>query len=223
MEKIIYLATAVALINICAANAQEEIEIEIPCQIFDDEEYFTGTGISRAYTDKGAESAALLAGRDALSEAVSAIVQKKGKMLKNIASAPDMVSSYGTESGNSFESADGYASKDTFDLDDFEVVCLKTEHTKNGTVAHIAVRISKSSPASKENNKIRNLAVMETASETYTNVDEDKKFISSESGLQVELFREEQATSKERTRIFFNPSGAKKFYEMAAQEDFDGT
>jgi hypothetical protein len=189
----------------------------ISCQIFDDSEYLTGISVSKAYTGKDTASAILLAKRDALSEAIATIAQKKSKAVASV------ISSYETGHGmdNRSKSASRSASKDTFDLDDVQVVCLKTEHAENGIIAHIAVCLSRNSLVNKENDKIRNLVVTETVSEIYRDVDEDKNSIGGESRLQIESSRKEQITSKEHTKILFNPSGAKKFYEMAAQEDFD--
>ncbi|MDR1226862.1 MAG: hypothetical protein LBK47_08205 [Prevotellaceae bacterium] len=200
----------------CTSMYAQKTLYEIPCQIYDDEEYITGVGISKVYADTDTENAALLAKRDALSEAIAIIALKREKVVE------DKIS-YGAESGmnNSLKSVNRSASKDTFDLDDFKVVCLKMEQTKDGIAAYIAVRISKNHLGSKENNKIRNLAITETVSEIYTTSDDGKDFADSESGLQVTSFYERQTTEKMRTKMFFNPSGAKKFYEMAAQEGFD--
>jgi hypothetical protein len=185
-------------------------EVVIPCTSYYDKEYYTGIGISKPYADKDTANAVLLAKLEALSCAVFDIATHIRGETRN-ATSPNEIET-------------GYFLKDTFDLDDFQFVCLQTAHTKEGIVAYTAICLYKTIPVNRESNKIRNLIVVEITVEADAKiVDGDMNFISSELGLQIESVNERWEKLKSDMRIFLNPSAAKKFHEMAAQEDFDNT
>ena len=193
-------------------------QIDVPCRIFDDGEHAVGFGVSKEHTDADMGKALRLAKQDALSEALIDFAKKSDRALKNVAASSTQES--GNETSSQLKSGAYYTSTDTFDLDNFRVACVKTKQTSNGAVAYIAVRAPQNALQNAPQRKIRNLMVAKMVKSVYADRDASKKFSDDgKSGLNIELYYQEQATTEEVVRLSFNLSGMEKFHAMAAQEE----